>query len=290
MSSSWRRVSRSEPCPICGRPDWCLVSGPEGSPEAVICPRTESPRRAGEAGWLHILRPGKRPVARSISIAIDTDRGGDFANLAAACERALNVEPFRLARLAESLGLSIESLQRLSVGWAARHGAYSFPMRRGDGTICGLRLRSLDGRKWGLCGSKQGLFIPDGIDATDRLLVCEGPTDTAAVLDWGLPAIGRPSCNGGTRDVVAYVRLHRPAEVVIVADADAPGQRGAEALAAALLPHADAVRVVQPPAETKDARAWWRSGAEAKDVLAAIEAAPVRQLRIGTRCGAGQHG
>lgn len=289
MSSSWRRVCRSEPCPICQRPDWCLLSGPEGSPEAVICPRVESPHRAGEGGWLHILRPGKRPAARSISIAIDTDRG-DFANLAAACERALHAEPFRLARLAESLGLSAESLQRLGVGWSARHGAYTFPMRRGDGTICGIRLRSPDGRKWAVRGSKQGLFIPDGIDAADRLLVCEGPTDAAAVLGWGLSAIGRPSCSGGTRDVVGYLRLHRPAEVVIVADADAPGRRGAEALAGALVAYTAAVRVVRPPAETKDARAWRRSGASARDVLAAIDAAPRRQLRIGTRCGAGQHG
>lgn len=290
MSGSWRRVSRSEPCPICGRPDWCMISGPEGSPEAVICPRTESPRRAGEAGWLHILRPGKRPVARSISIAIDTDRGGDFAKLTEAYQCAIRAEPFRLARLAQSLGLSAESLQRLSVGWSARHGAYTFPMKRGDGTICGLRLRSPDGRKWAVRGSRQGLFIPDGIDATDRLLVCEGPTDTAACLDWGLAAIGRPSCNGGTRDVVAYVRQHRPAEVVVVADADEPGLRGAEALAAVLLAYAAAVRVVQPPPGTKDARGWRSTGASAKDVLAAIEVAPRRQLRIGTRCGAGRHG
>src|SRR5690606_26811270 len=123
---------------VCCKPDWCLVVGPEGDPTAAVCPRTESPRRAGEAGWLHILRPGTRQVARSISIAIDTDRGGDFAKLAEAYECAIRSEPYRLARLAESLGLSIESLQRLSVGWAAHHRAHSFPMRRGDGTICGL--------------------------------------------------------------------------------------------------------------------------------------------------------
>jgi len=277
--SNWRRVSRGEPCPICQRPDWCLVVGPEGSPEAAICPRVESLRRAGEAGWLHILRPGKRQMVRSISIALDDGPATDFANLAEACERAIRAEPYRLARLAESLGLSIESLQRLSVGWAAHHRAYSFPMRRGDGTICGIRLRSLDGRKWAVCGSKQGLFIPDGIDATDRLLVCEGPTDLAACLDWGLAAIGRPSCNGGTRDLLAYVRQHRPSEIVVLADADAPGLRGAEALAGVLVAYA-AARVIAPPPGIKDARAWRRSGAEARDVLAAIEAAPTRKLQV----------
>jgi len=288
--STWRRVSRSERCPVCQRSDWCMLSGPEGDPTAAICPRVESPRRAGEGGWLHVLRPGKRPAARSISVPLDDGPTADFANLAAACERALHAEPFRLPRLVESLGLSAESLQRLGVGWSARHGAYTFPMRRGDGTICGLRLRSPSGAKYAVRGSRQGLFIPDGIDATGRLLVCEGPTDTAACLDWGLPAIGRPSCNGGTRDVVAYLRLHRPAEVVLLADADAPGQRGASVLAAALLAYAAAVRVVQPPPPSKDARAWRRSGAEAKDVLAAIDAAPRRQLRITMSNGERRYG
>jgi len=281
--SNWRRVSRGEPCPICGRPDWCMISGPEGDPTAAVCPRTESPRRAGEAGWLHVLRPGTRQMVRSISIPLDDGPATDFAKLAEACERAIHVEPYRLARLAQVLGLSIESLQRLGVGWSARHGAYTFPMRRGDGTICGIRLRSPDGRKWAVRGSRQGLFVPDGIDATDRLLVAEGPTDTAACLDWGLAAIGRPSCSGGTRDVVAYVRQHRPSEVVVLADADEPGLRGAEALAGVLVAYTAAVRVVRPPAETKDARGWRSTGASAKDVLAAIDAAPLRQLEITTR-------
>src|SRR5690606_12677955 len=139
-------------------------------------------RRAGEAGWLHILRPGKRPVARTISIALDDGPTADCAKLAEAYECAIRAEPRTLPRRAQSLGLSIESLQRLGVGWAARHHAYSFPMRRGDGTICGIRLRSPSGAKYAIRGSRQGLFIPTGLGVTDRLLIAEGPTDTAACL------------------------------------------------------------------------------------------------------------
>lgn len=49
------RVSRQNPCPICGKPDWCLVA-PDGS--AAICQRvTEGAvKKCGEAGWLHVLR------------------------------------------------------------------------------------------------------------------------------------------------------------------------------------------------------------------------------------------
>ena len=47
-------------CPICGKPDWCLVSRdkPE-NPTEVICPRSEyktkESQQVGKAGWLHIL-------------------------------------------------------------------------------------------------------------------------------------------------------------------------------------------------------------------------------------------
>jgi len=51
-------------CPICGRPDWCLVSrqNPE-DPSEVICPRSEYKTKdtiqVGDAGWLHVLDGSK---------------------------------------------------------------------------------------------------------------------------------------------------------------------------------------------------------------------------------------
>ena len=61
---SWRRVSKRELCPICGHPDCCL---PAHDGSAAICPRAESDRRNGEAGWLHWLNargPDGRRLAR----------------------------------------------------------------------------------------------------------------------------------------------------------------------------------------------------------------------------------
>jgi len=51
-ATKWIRVTKRNPCPICGKPDWCLVS-PDG--KAAICARIESDTKAGEAGWLHNL-------------------------------------------------------------------------------------------------------------------------------------------------------------------------------------------------------------------------------------------
>jgi hypothetical protein len=67
--SNWQRVTKRRPCPVCERPDWCLFCGDLDNPEAAICARVESPKRAGEAGWLHVLRhDGRRPDRRTIHV------------------------------------------------------------------------------------------------------------------------------------------------------------------------------------------------------------------------------
>ena len=48
------RVNRANPCPVCGKPDWCLVAADNS---VAICQRIEdgSVKKCGEAGWLHRL-------------------------------------------------------------------------------------------------------------------------------------------------------------------------------------------------------------------------------------------
>ncbi len=57
--SNWLRVNKNSPCPICGKPDWCLVS--QGG-SAVICARVQSDREVGRAGWLHKLTESQEPI------------------------------------------------------------------------------------------------------------------------------------------------------------------------------------------------------------------------------------
>src|SRR5262249_12465215 len=155
------------------------------------------------------------------------------------------------------------NLTRLGVGWSNSHQAYTFPMTNPAGRVVGIRLRMPDGRKLAIRGSRAGLHVPDSpaFLPGGRLLVAEGPTDCAALLDVGFPAVvGRYSCLGDLRLLSELARLWRPGDVVIVADADEPGRRGADALAAALLCHAPTVRVVVPPGGVKDVRDYLRSG------------------------------
>jgi len=50
MKGNWKRVTKNSPCPICKKPDWCMVTS-DG--DVAICQRIESNRRVGDAGWLH---------------------------------------------------------------------------------------------------------------------------------------------------------------------------------------------------------------------------------------------
>src|SRR5262249_45460075 len=92
--------------------------------------------------------------------------------------------------------------------------------------------------------------------------------------------VGRPSCSGGTKLLTALVAVWRPDQVVIVADGDEPGRRGADRLASVLVAFVPAVRVITPPEGVKDARAWLHAGASHRDVEELMLAAPVRRLVI----------
>ncbi len=283
----WKRVSRRRPCPVCEKPDWCLFTGDESAPSAVICARVESDKRAGEGGWLHVLRndgPTWPEWKRTVHIAakqLQPEAPASTETIAREAEAAVaSTTPEALRRFAEGMGLSPDSLHRLSVGYLKSRRAWTFPMRDASGAVTGVRLRLPSGRKLSIRGGREGLFLPDDLHAGSRLLIAEGPSDTAALLDLGFDAVGRPSCTGGTKHLVELVKRLQPVEVAIVADGDEPGQRGADRLAVALLAYVPIVRVVIPPPGVKDARDWKRAGATAADVHLAIGAATPKTLKI----------
>lgn len=289
------RVSRRCCCPVCGKPDWCLVSRDNPSdPSKVICKRVASDRELGEAGWLHIRRGEYRPLSRTIVIPahpIRDDLRALFEQLQAA------VDPDKLHTFAQKLGLPESALRALGIGlatgadldlvgvrWASH--AWTFPMRDHEGHITGLRLRLPGGRKLAVRGSQQGLFLPTGpLDEPDQLYVAEGETDTAALIALGLDVIGRPGCGSGRSLVTRYVRVRQPAAVVVVADRDDVGRRGAVDLAAHLRLVCGSVRVVTPPPRFKDAREWVCSGARSDEVQGAVRCAEEVSLRAVIREG-----
>ena len=278
-SETMIRVSKDIPCPVCNKSDWCLVAE-DGS--AAICARTEpgSVKRCGEAGWLHkLLDDNFQPKRRiSHSIAMPKAPSKDFTALAKKYQDRLDES--KLRELAKDIGVSADSLKRLGIGWNS--SGFTFPMSDASGQIIGIRIRYLSGLKAAEKDSRQGLFIPTELPAEGLLLICEGPTDTAAALDLGFTAVGRPSCNSGTQ---MLAKVARGRDVVIVADNDPPGRKGAEALASELVLYCLTVRLVYPPDGIKDLRQWKVIGLTREQLQSVIKQSKPLRIVITTRSG-----
>lgn len=283
---TWVRARFSLKCPICRSSDWCSIAN-DGN--AVICMRVEtgSVKQTGNGGWLHVLATAIEVVVHDVPHV----RRLDLPTKAAEYQTA--VSPEHLERFAASLRITAPSLSRLGVGWCFDGGlvgqdagdavrgisCWCFPMYDAAGSVIGIKRRLADGSKRSIAGGLEGLFIPSGLSDRSTLLVCEGCSDTAAMLDLGFNAVGRPSCVVGGQLIVQYVRQHHHHQVVIVGDGDAPGRRGATDLADRLCRIAD-THLVFPPDGVKDAREWVRAGATSADMIAVIEASPVHRERF----------
>lgn len=291
---AWVRVTRAHPCPICERPDFCSVSG-----DLVCCMRVASERKAqGDfGGWLHkigdaVQPPLPKPTRPQPKVDWHLEAKRMFEHKLA--------EKTRLD-LAASLGVSVDSLTRLGVGFGADKREFSsWPERGTDGRVCGIVTRYESGAKKMLTGSHHGLyFAVNWRESTDLVLCPEGGSDTAALLTMGLFAIGRPSNIAGVDLLIAKLRRIRPLKVIVLGERDEkperrgnpktptctvscngcalcwPGLWGAEQTAQRLAKSLAKTEVIYRLPPSKDVRAWLNerrgNGNAAGAFLAAIE-------------------
>lgn len=213
------------------------------------CMRVRSDKPAKSGGWMHRIgespRCSIRPPPKWQPPTINATKM--MRDWVAATSTAA------LAGFAAFLGVSAASLVAVGAAWAPPHAAWAFPMCDGYGNVIGIRLRNERG-KFAVRGSRQGIFLT-AVPAQKTLFVCEGPTDTAAALDLGFFAVGRPNCSCGGVEIRIYARRHECASAVIVSDNDKPGLDGARKVGAELrMPSA----IYVPPA--KDLREFCRLG------------------------------
>ena len=243
---TFTRVTKQQPCPVCKKPDWCRVFA-DGWAE---CMRVQSDKPAKSGGWMHRQQPSRlrqsfRPEPAAPTPTINATR--------MMREWLTATSPAELDDFAASLGVSTASLTAVGAAWAASHKAWAFPMCDGFGNLVGIRLRNERG-KFAVRGSKQGIFLAK-VPVQKTLFVCEGPTDTAAAIELGLFAVGRPNCCCGGLEIRVYARRHECRRVVVVSDNDKPGLDGARKVGVELkLPFA----IYVPPA--KDVREFVRLG------------------------------
>lgn len=263
----FRRVSKSHPCPVCKKADWCLIAH-DGT--AAICPRTEagSAKHCGDAGWLHRLsEPPRQPAFRQPKPAKSHDWPAEAARFAAALTDAAATWLHHRLGLPEGTLASIPLLG--SSGQSSAGVITTWPEVDAAGTVIGITERTPNetkDEKRMRAGGKRGLTLPVGWgDRSGPVFVVEGPTDAAAMTAADLSAVGRPSKDGGG-NLLARLLDGWPVDraIVIVGENDPPS--GGEAL-----PGRDAAvrvatrlaatlqRPVQwslPPADAKDVRGW----------------------------------
>jgi 5S rRNA maturation endonuclease (ribonuclease M5) len=263
MDSEWIRADSNRRCPVCGKFDWCLIAVNGG---AAICPRTEDKAVAyiEGSGWLHKFgdesSPKPRLMAQPKPLPEHNSVLADVFN-----RERRQITPDLLQLLSGDLSITPKSLDLMGVGFSETKGAFSFPMTRHGRRFLGIRYRTKDGSKFAAKGSKQGIFVPASFTLSKAVVICEGPTDTAAMLDLGFNAIGRASCNAGHR-LVAELTQNNP--VAILADADEAGRIGAEILRRKLKR-----AVIIEPNGFKDAREWVANGATRGEVMEVISKA-----------------
>jgi len=248
------RVSKEYPCPVCNKPDWCLVNN-EG--DMAICQRIISDKELGDAGYIHKLEvKSKRiPFVKIIKqgkYKIEWEALNDFYQL-------------QKGRASSYLDLVF--------GQGKDDGYFTYPMRNEKLEITGIQKINKDKTKFMERGSKIGLFIPMEVGKfvdNKEVLICEGLSDTIAAIGMGLQAIGRASCKTGGVMIVSFMKKRKATHPIIIADNDRPGCIGAEKLQMSLLNEGIKCMMITPPDPIKDLREWRKKGLTKKELCGII--------------------
>lgn len=221
MEPKWVRVSRREPCLICGKADYCtrLSNG-----RLARCMRVESERPSPKGGWIHPTDDTERVAPAA------PERLKNIGEIA----KKMFLSPTAVSRreaLASLLHVSPHSLRLLGVGVGFDHDGrefMSFPSRGKDGEVIGIVRRYWDGSKKTMRGtSNAGVFIVPGWWTLEGpVMVVEGASDVAALTTAGLCSIGRPSNTGGWSIICEYIKRRAAGrDVVVIGENDRKPER-----------------------------------------------------------------
>ena len=252
-------------CPICNKPDGCLVAEDGG---ACICSRIEegSVKRVGKSrfrgGFLHItgdFTPKKyeAPVAPEIDWAKRVNQYSD--------DLYNNRGYFHLLMIEQRI--SVLHALRFHIGWF--DGTLTIPVYGMDRRVCGIQRRQGNKKRY-MKWSGMGAFVPLTFfqNCSRTLAVCEGWSDTIAAMMYGFNAIGKVNAFVGDEEVVAFTMAHPTIKrVLLFADnnSDGVGEEGAEDTAKLLrIEHYPTKLVVTPMTDLRDC---WLNKMTLREVL-----------------------
>lgn len=270
---NWQAVSNEHPCPVCDGPDNCKVSG---NGEAAWCGRVPTDKQNDGGQYFHKLNASqKRRVRNQRKRQRQTTSNPETDWQKKAAEFASKAQ-MQCRKLAKQIGVSVDALDRLQVGWDRSESAWTFPERDAVGRVIGICRRLSNGDKRTIRGGQRGLtFDPEEPPKDGPILIVEGGTDTAAGLTMGFATIGRPSARGGIAhlaELLAAISADR--QVIVLGENDEkengdwPGRDGAIAIATKLAERLDRpIEWALPPDDAKDLRVWFADLGEKPDAF-----------------------
>ena len=204
-------------CPICHRSDWCLIAE-DGS--AAICSRIEkgSVKRAGEAGYLHILSdkfdPKKYEVSPTPYVDWHTIVSVQGANL-------LNKRK-EFGEFCKYTGVNPIAALRFNIGH--ENDWFTIPLYREANIISGIQRRKGPLKRM-VKHSKLGVFVPSAFFQykCKTLAVTEGWSDAVAAIQYGFNAIGKFNSHSSDDWVEYYAKHIKCEQVLVFADNDGSG-------------------------------------------------------------------
>lgn len=243
------RVNASNPCPVCGKADWCLADGSEWA----ICTRNESPYRWKDVGWFHDLtKSGGQSAIRPVE-ASPTGMAGrkKFRPASAGLWQGKLVATYlyrderghplyRKQRFVDPEGKKFTPFQKFIGGPPDQCVSW----QGGQGCMEGVRrvLYRLD----------QLVSRPD-----ELTFIVEGEKAADCLAMRGL--LATTNDDGAEKWRPEFSDFFRGREVAILPDNDPPGRRHGELVARALYGIARSIRVVHLPGlgEKEDIYDWF---------------------------------
>jgi len=161
------RASRKQPCPVCGKPDWCSLS-PDGA--IAICMRQPSAHETHNGGYLHQLTsptvaPARRPAAPPAPPPAPATQFRAEAAHVDAIYRALLREQLRLsdAHREKLLARGLAPAEIAARGYASTPGREEAAQL--TETLAHLDLRGVPGfyrerGQWRMVNAAPGYFVP----------------------------------------------------------------------------------------------------------------------------------
>ena len=204
-------------CPICFRDNWCMVAE-DGS--AAICSRIEegSVKRAGEAGYLHILSDKFNPKKYEAAPIPDID----WNTIVTVQGAKLLSKLKEFGELCKYTGINPIAALRFNVGY--EDGWFTIPLYQEANVISGIQRRN-QALKRMVKHSKLGVFVPSAFFQYKcrTLAVTEGWSDAVAAVQYGLNVVGKFNSHSSDDWVEYYAKHIKCERVLIFADNDGSG-------------------------------------------------------------------